>query len=62
MAVTRRIVTFRLDDELLEGLQAVQERDGILPSEQARRAIRMWLESKGVLKTERKRRPLRSRP
>ena len=50
MAPLRKIATFRLDDELLEGLKAVQERDGIPPSEQARRAIQMWLEAKGVMK------------
>jgi hypothetical protein len=62
MALTRKIATFRLDDDLLEGLKAVQERDGIPPSEQARRAIRMWLEAKGVMKPERKRAVTRKRP
>lgn len=62
MTPVRKIATFRLDDELLQGLQEVQERDGIPPSEQARRAIRMWLEAKGVLKTERKRAVTRKRP
>lgn len=55
MALTRKIATFRLDDDLLEGLKVVQERDGVPPSEQARRAIRMWLEAKGVMKPDRKR-------
>jgi hypothetical protein len=40
--------TFRLDDELLDALREVKERDGIPQSEQIRRAILMWLESKGV--------------
>jgi hypothetical protein len=63
MTPTRRIATFRLDDDLLEGLKAVQERDGIQPSEQARRAIRMWLDAKGVMKkSERKRADTRKRP
>ena len=44
----RRMATFRVDDELLEGMRMVYERDGVQPSEQVRRAIRMWLESKGV--------------
>jgi hypothetical protein len=44
----RRVTTFRLDDELFDGLQAVWARDGVPPSEQVRRAIRLWLESKGV--------------
>jgi len=55
VAPVRKIATFRLDDELLEGLRAVQERDGIPPSEQARRAVRKWLEEKGVLKSDRQR-------
>lgn len=62
VARTRQIVTFRLDDDLLVGLKAVQDRDGILPSEQARRAIRAWLEAKGVLRAERKRAVTRKRP
>jgi metal-responsive CopG/Arc/MetJ family transcriptional regulator len=44
----RRVTAFRLDDELLEGLQQVWERDGVQPSEQVRRAIRAWLETKNV--------------
>ena len=46
----RRVSTFRIDDELIDGLREVWERDGVPPSEQVRRAIRMWLESKGVIK------------
>ena len=44
----RKVATFRLDDDLREGLDAVWQRDGIVPSEQVRRAIRAWLHSKGV--------------
>jgi hypothetical protein len=63
MTLTRKIATFRLDDELLEGLKIVHERDGVPPSEQARRAIRMWLDSKGVtVKAEHKRPDTRKRP
>lgn len=62
MTRERKIATFRLDDDLLEGLKAVQERDGVPPSEQARRAIRMWLETRGVLKADRKRAGTRKRP
>jgi hypothetical protein len=61
MAPARKIATFRLDDDLLEGMNAVRDRDGVQPSEQARRAIRMWLETKGVLKAERKRAVTRKR-
>jgi len=46
----RRVSTFRIDDELIDGLREVWERDGVPPSEQVRRAIRTWLESKGVIK------------
>lgn len=48
-AAQRKVATFRLDDDLLDGLQTVYERDGILPSEQVRRAVRTWLENKGVV-------------
>jgi len=37
-----------LDDELLEGLDQVRERDGITIGEQVRRAVRAWLETKGI--------------
>lgn len=47
--------TFRIDPALLAGLQELKDRDGVPISEQVRRAIRMWLESKGV-KTETARR------
>ncbi|HXU05278.1 MAG TPA: hypothetical protein VN903_30170 [Polyangia bacterium] len=58
----RRVTTFRLDEELLEAMQALYERDGILPAEQARRALQSWLESKGIkVKTERKRAVTRKR-
>jgi hypothetical protein len=44
----RKVTTFRIDPELLDGLQEVWERDGVAVSEQVRRAIRMWLDTKGV--------------
>jgi len=50
MTPRRRLAAFRLDDELHEGLRTVYVRDGIQPAEQVRRAIRTWLEKKGVLK------------
>jgi len=60
-ASPRRVTTFRIDADLLDGLQEVWERDGVAVSEQVRRAIRMWLEQKGVLKVERKRPASRKR-
>lgn len=62
MAPVRRVATFRIDDDLLEAMQLLQERDGIPISEQMRRALRLWLESKGVMKAERKRAVTRKRP
>jgi metal-responsive CopG/Arc/MetJ family transcriptional regulator len=50
MTPTRRNTTIRLDDELFEGMQRVWERDAVQPSEQIRRALRAYLEEKGVLK------------
>jgi hypothetical protein len=60
---TRKLTAFRIDEDLLEGLRLVYERDGILPSEQVRRAIRAWLEARGVApkKSARKRVQPRSR-
>lgn len=44
----RRITTFRIDEELLTGLREMQERDGVPVPEQVRRAIRTWLDEKGI--------------
>jgi hypothetical protein len=46
MTPTRRNATVRLENDLYEGMQRVWQRDGVLPSEQIRRALREWLESK----------------
>ncbi len=46
---------------MLEELQAIQERDGVPVAEQARRGIAMWLDTKGVIKSERKRAVTRKR-
>ncbi len=43
-----RPTNFRLESELLEGLQRIKERDGIGISEQVRRAVQDWLAKKGV--------------
>ena len=48
MTAVRRVATFRLDEDLREGLEAVWQREGIQPSEQVRRAIRLWLKAKGI--------------
>lgn len=60
---TKKQTAFRIDPDILDGLQVVKERDGIPLSEQVRRALRTWLESRGVTgKTERKRAATRKRP
>ncbi len=51
----------KLDVELLHALRAVKARDGISESEQIRRGIRLWLDSKDVTKADRKRASTRKR-
>jgi hypothetical protein len=46
--VAKRLINFRIDTDLLDGLEAIRTRDGIPVSEQVRRAMAMWLEAKGV--------------
>ena len=43
-----RVVTFRPDSEILEAMEQLRDRDGIHFSEQVRRALRAFLEGKGV--------------
>jgi hypothetical protein len=63
MTRIRRVATFRTDDDLLEAMRRLQERDGMPLSEQIRRALRPWLEAKGVIKeADRKRAAARKRP
>jgi hypothetical protein len=61
MTPVRKVATFRIDEDLVEAMQRLQERDGIPSSEQIRRALRPWLEAKGVMKAERKRAATRRR-
>ena len=42
----RKRYSFWIDDEQAEGLKEVKERDGVLESEQIRRAINAWLEAR----------------
>ena len=53
--------TFGIPPELKSGLQEVKERDGVSEAEQIRRAIKMWLIDKGVMKAPRKRAATRKR-
>jgi hypothetical protein len=64
MTPTRKKYSFWIDGEQADGLKLVKERDGVLESEQIRRAIGDWLKKKGVnaaTKTERPRAATRKR-
>ena len=61
LMTARRRYSFWIDEEQAKGLKAVKERDGVLESEQIRRAINDWLEKKGVRNPERKRAGARKR-
>jgi hypothetical protein len=52
---------FWIDEEQRDALRFIKERDGVLESEQIRRAVDMWLVTKGVKKTDRKRSGTRKR-
>ncbi len=58
----RKRYSFWIDDEQSEGLKRVKNRDGVLESEQIRRAINDWLHKKGVKQAGRKRAVTRKRP
>ena len=50
-----RSATIFIEDEQRAALRVIKERDGIPESEQIRRAIDLWVESKGVARAARKR-------
>lgn len=55
--------TFRMETEIMAALAEIRDRDGVAVSEQVRRALRLWIDSKGVaVKSERKRAGTRKRP
>lgn len=45
----RPLCTFTMDQDLVEGLERLRERDGTSASESVRRAVRAWLDRKGIL-------------
>lgn len=51
----RKLYNFHIDPDLAEGLKALKERDGVSESETVRRALRRWLEDKGVIRKAPKR-------
>ena len=61
MSPSDRVITFRPDDEILAGMEALKEQDGTPFSEQVRRALREWLANKGAMKADRKRAGTRKR-
>jgi hypothetical protein len=44
----RRRFNFWIDADLRDGLRAVRERDGVVDSEQVRRAVKEWLKKRGI--------------
>ena len=54
LTVDRTLHAFHLDTDLADGLTALKTERGIPKSEQVRRAIRMWLESEGILKPKKR--------
>lgn len=46
----KKQTAFRIDPEIMDGLQQIKERDGIPISEQVRRALAAWLDQKGAAK------------
>jgi hypothetical protein len=61
----RKLTNFRIEDDLLDALRRIKDRDGIPLSEQVRRALRAWIEGKGETvdkKTDRPRVSPRKRP
>jgi hypothetical protein len=58
----KKQTAFRIDPGIIDALQTIKIRDGVPLSEQVRRALLAWIESKGVsVKSERKRADTRRR-
>jgi hypothetical protein len=55
------VLAIRVSETMLADLQSIQTLDGIPISEQVRRGIRLWLQTKES-KTDRKRATTRKRP
>lgn len=56
-----KVITFRPDNDTFDAMEFLRDRDGVPFSEQIRRALRAWLESKKVMKAKRKRAVARER-
>jgi hypothetical protein len=44
----KELTAFRVEADIMEGLRRVKDRDGVPLSVQVDRALRAWLEKKGV--------------
>lgn len=53
MTPREKVLTFRPDADTFDAMEALREREGVPFSEQIRRALRAWLEGKGVMKPPR---------
>jgi hypothetical protein len=47
LMVPKRLYSFKIDPAVADALKQIKARDGIGESEQIRRGIAMWLQSKG---------------
>ena len=61
MTPVTKTFTFALPADLKAGLREVKERDGTSEAEQIRRAIALWLDTKEVRRSDRKRAATRKR-
>lgn len=57
----KELTAFRVAPEIMAGLRAVKDRDGVPMSVQVDRALRAWLASRQAIKAERKRAVTRRR-
>lgn len=60
----KKLYSFKIDAEVAAALKQIKAREGIGESEQIRRGILLWLDTKGITpkkKTERKRATTRKR-
>jgi hypothetical protein len=48
----KELTAFRVEADIMEGLRRVKDRDGVPLSVQVDRALRAWLEKKGVTVTK----------
>jgi hypothetical protein len=46
---SQKLLTFVIDDDLRAALKTLKARDGVSEGETIRRALRRWLQRKGVL-------------